>query len=275
MSYHCTIHRRLFRKEYPALQAYLEWVLCPFFGQTPGTFYVHHMGMHHIDDNLPADLSSTMAYQRDSFVDFMRYYLRFACLIAFELSAYLRRARNTPFLRRLIAGELSYIAMTMLAGYVNFKATLVVFIFPLVFVRLMMMVGNWVQHAFIDPAQPDDPYRSSTNTIDAKFNARVFNAGYHIFHHVRKGTHYTELAPEFAQNMEQYGRKDAVVFDGIDLPGIWFLLVTRQHRKLARHFVQLPGARLRTEDEVVAMLKSRLVAIRNWSPAPELVSGAA
>jgi fatty acid desaturase len=269
MSYHCTLHRRLFKRDYPALERYLEWVLCPFFGQTPGTFYVHHMGMHHIDDNLPDDLSSTMRYQRDSAFDFLRYYLRFACLIPFELAAYLRKKDNTKLLRRFIVGELAFQGAVVAAGFWNLRATLVVFVFPLVFVRLMMMVGNWVQHAFIDPDRPDNPYKSSVNTIEARFNARVFNAGYHIFHHVRQGTHYTELTTEFAQNREKYGREDAVVFDGIDLVGIWFLLVTRQHRKLARHFVRLPGAPARSDDEVIALFRRRLAPIRNWTPAPE------
>jgi fatty acid desaturase len=276
MSYHCTLHRRLFKRDNPALERYLEWVLCPFFGQTPGTFYVHHMGMHHIDDNLPDDLSSTMRYRRDSALDFLRYYLRFACLIPFELAGYLRKKGNTKLLRRFIVGELAFQVAVVAAGFWNLRATLVVFVFPLVFVRLMMMVGNWVQHAFIDPDHPDNPYKSSVNTIEARFNARVFNAGYHIFHHVRQGTHYTELTTEFAQNREKYGREDAVVFDGIDLVGIWFLLVTRQHRKLARHFVQLPGAPARSDDEVIALFRRRLAPIRNWTtPAPDETRAAA
>ena len=266
MSYHCTIHRRLFKKRYQLLEAYLGWVLCPLFGQTPGTFYVHHMGMHHIDDNLPDDLSSTMAYRRDSAGDFLRYYLRFACLIPFELTRYLWRAGRTPLLRRFLAGELSFYALVAAAAWWNLEATLLVFVFPFVFVRLMMMVGNWVQHAFIDPEQPDNAYRSCVNTIDKRYNGRVFNAGYHIFHHVRKGTHYSELAPEFEQNREKYGQEDAVVFDGIDLLGIWFLLVTRQHRKLARYFVRLPGAPERNDDEVVELFRRRLVPIREWAP---------
>jgi fatty acid desaturase len=266
MSYHCTIHRRLFKKSYPALEIYLNYVLCPFFGQTPGTFYIHHMGMHHVDENLPADLSSTMKYQRDSLLHFLIYYLRFAFLIPFELTAYLRRAGDTKLLRRLLAGELAYFVVVAFAGSWNLPATLVVFVLPLVFVRLMMMVGNWVQHAFVDPDHPDDPYKSSINTIDPRYNARAFNAGYHIFHHVRKGTHYNDLATEFAQNREKYGREDAVVFDGIDLVGIWMLLMTGQRRKLARHFVRLPGAPTRSDDEVMAMLRRRLTPIRDWTP---------
>lgn len=267
MSYHCTIHRRLFRKQHALLDVYLNWVLCPFFGQTPGTFYIHHMAMHHVDDNLPGDLSSTMPYQRDDVLHFLRYYLRFACLIPFELSAYLRRTGNTALVWRLLAGELCYFVLVSAAAMWNLPATIVVFMLPFTFVRLMMMVGNWVQHAFIDPDRPDDPYRSSINTIDPRYNARVFNAGFHIFHHVKKGTHYSELATEFAHNRERYGQADVVCFDGIDLPGIWLLLVTRQHRRLARHFVHLPGAPARTEDEVIAMLRRRLEPISNWTPA--------
>jgi hypothetical protein len=269
MSYHCTLHRRLFKKQYRACEILLDWVLCPFFGQTPGTFYVHHMGMHHIDDNLPHDLSSTMRYQRDSVSGFLRYYLRFAALVPVELSVYLWRSRNTKLIRQLLAGEVAFYAAISAAAYWNLRATLVVFVFPFLFVRLMMMIGNWVQHAFIDPDHPDNPYTSSVNTIDSRFNARVFNAGYHIYHHVRKGTHYSELTTEFAANLEKYGREDAVVFDRIDIAQIWLLLVTRQHRKLATHFVRLPGAPARSDDEVIALLRRRLQPIRDWTPAAQ------
>ena len=57
-----------------------------------------------------------------------------------------------------------------------------------------------------------------------------------------------------------------LVFDGIGLFGIWFLLVTRQHSRLARHFVRLPGAPVRSEEEVVALFRRRLAPIREWTP---------
>jgi hypothetical protein len=31
--------------------------------------------MHHVEDNMPEDLSSTMRYQRDSFLHFLHYFL--------------------------------------------------------------------------------------------------------------------------------------------------------------------------------------------------------
>ena len=74
---HCTSHRSLFKREYRRLNAYIPWVLGPFFGETPETYYAHHIGMHHPENNLEEDLSSTMRFQRDSFFDFLRYHLRF------------------------------------------------------------------------------------------------------------------------------------------------------------------------------------------------------
>ena len=62
---HCTSHRQLFKKEYGWMNNYLPWVIAPFFGHSPETYYTHHIGMHHAENNLEDDESSTMPYQRD------------------------------------------------------------------------------------------------------------------------------------------------------------------------------------------------------------------
>ena len=50
---HCTTHRVLFKKKYAWLNHYIPWVIGPLFGQTPESYFTHHMGMHHIENNLP------------------------------------------------------------------------------------------------------------------------------------------------------------------------------------------------------------------------------
>lgn len=52
---HCTSHRQLFKSEYGWMNYYLPWVLAPFFGHTPETYYSHHIGMHHAENNLEDD----------------------------------------------------------------------------------------------------------------------------------------------------------------------------------------------------------------------------
>src|SRR5688572_21680423 len=38
---HCTSHRALFKPRYRALNQVIPWLLGPFFGQTPGTYFAH------------------------------------------------------------------------------------------------------------------------------------------------------------------------------------------------------------------------------------------
>ena len=49
---------------------YIPWVLGPFFGESPETYFAHHVGMHHAENNLEDDISTTLPYVRDSAVDF-------------------------------------------------------------------------------------------------------------------------------------------------------------------------------------------------------------
>jgi hypothetical protein len=42
---HNTSHRRLFRSGWRHLNAHIPWVLGPFFGESPETYFAHHVGM--------------------------------------------------------------------------------------------------------------------------------------------------------------------------------------------------------------------------------------
>jgi fatty acid desaturase len=144
----------------------------------------------------------------------------------------------------------------------NWQATLIVFLLPVLAVRMVMMAGNWGQHAFVDAADPANPYRNSITCINLRYNRRCFNDGYHILHHLKPRTHYTEYADEFESNREEYGKQDAIVFNGIDFFQVWLFLMLGRWNWLAKRFVQLPGAPRRTEAEVISFLKSRTAAIQ-------------
>ena len=263
---HCTCHRPLFRKQYGFLNRYIPWVLCPFYGQSPETYFAHHMGMHHVEGNLPGDLSSTMKYQRDNVLHWLRYFLRFFCFCMFELPLYHLRKKRMKLARRAFFGEFSFLAVCAIGLYFRPMPTLVVLVAPFVMMRFLMMAGNWGQHAFIDPQEPNNDFKSSITCINTRYNRRCFNDGYHIIHHLKPAMHYTEMDVEFEDHRERYGAQDAIVFTGIDFFGVWLLLMLRQYRSLARAFVQLPGAPERTEDQIVALFKQRLAPIRDWQP---------
>lgn len=257
---HCTSHRPLFNKRARFMNFYIPWVLGPFIGETPESYFVHHMGMHHKEGNLWGDLSTTMPYQRDKFTHWLHYWASFLFFGLFELARYHRNKGRAKMLRRLLIGEGAFwLTCALLATFVSFQATLVVFVIPVVLVRTAMMAGNWGQHAFIDRAEPNNDFKSSITCINTRYNRRCFNDGYHIIHHLKPALHYSEMANEFDKNRELYGKQDAIVFDGYDFFQVWLLLMTGRHAKLARAFVRLPGAPNRTDAEVEALLRSRLV----------------
>jgi fatty acid desaturase len=253
---HCTSHRVLFKKKYGWLNHYLPWVIGPLFGQTPESYFVHHLGMHHPENNSPEDESSTMFYQRDSLLSFLHYLGDFLLLGVVRLTGYFTRRNKTTLRRRLLRGELAYLAATVVLAWVNWPATLVVLVLPLVVARIIMMLGNWTQHAFIAADSPDNCYTNSVTCINTPYNHACWNDGYHISHHLKPALHWTDHPAHFRQNLAQYARHDAIVFEGIHFLHVFGYLMRRRYDLLARHFVELKDP-LRSEAEVIALLRSR------------------
>ncbi len=268
---HNTSHRTLFKPALRAMNHYIPWVLGPFFGESPETYYSHHVGMHHPENNLPDDLSSTMRFQRDRFDHFMRYFLRFFCLGIVEVSMYLGRKGRRQLMRRMLTGELLFLVSVALLSCVNWRATLMVFIVPFVTVRFLMMAGNWGQHAFIDPARPGNAYVNSLTCINSRYNQRCFNDGYHIGHHVKANRHWSEMPSDFEKNLATYASEGAIVFEGIDFFIVWLMLMLRRYDWLAARYVNL-DERERGTDEIIALLRSRTEPILSV-PAPMTSNG--
>ncbi len=257
---HNTSHRKLFRSEYSLLNQYIPSVLGPLFGQSPGTYFAHHVGMHHPENNLEQDLSSTMHYQRDSFVDFLRYYLRFMVFGAYDLITYFKRNNRPKLARQALVGELVWYALVAVGVAINWRATMVVLVVPFVVIRFLMMAGNWGQHAFIDAAEPENCYRNSITCINSSYNRRAFNDGYHIGHHLSATRHWTDMPTELVTNRQKYIDERAIVFHKVDFFLVWLMLMLKRYDWLARCFVALDGQKP-PRDELIALMRTRTARI--------------
>jgi fatty acid desaturase len=253
---HNTSHRKLFRRSCDWMNLYIPWVLGPFFGQSPETYFAHHVGMHHAENNLEDDVSSTLPYRRDSFVDFLHYFVRFFFFGGFELTRYFKERGRRTLLLRFALGEFVFVVVTAALLWCNWRATLLVFVLPFVVVRFGMMAGNWAQHAFVDESSPENNYRNSITCINSGYNRRCFNDGYHIGHHLKSTRHWTEMPEEFSRNIPSYERERAIVFEGLDYFGVWLRLMAGRYDLLAERFVPL-GACRPTTGEIIAMLRGR------------------
>jgi fatty acid desaturase len=253
---HLTSHRPTFKKKYNFLNNIIPWFIGPFFGETPESYFAHHLGMHHAEENMPEDHSSTMQYQRDSFKDFVKYYLKFIAVGTYELAGYLKRKNRIKIRKKFLLGELSFwiVAIALLIFFP--QVTLVVFVFPVFIVRFFMMAGNWGQHAFIDKERPKNSYVNSINCINGRYNRTCFNDGYHIVHHLKPAMHWTELPGEFLKNINTYSKENSIIFKKIDFFQVWFFLMFKRYDILAKNMVTV-NHHFASKEEAIAMLKQR------------------
>jgi hypothetical protein len=107
--------------------------LGPFYGETPETYFGHHIMMHHAENNLIDDLSCTMNYQRDRFIDFMKYFWLFFFFGMSDLGYYFKRKNRWKFLRKIMFGEIGFFALCILLWQVNWQATLTVFLVAILY----------------------------------------------------------------------------------------------------------------------------------------------
>lgn len=259
---HNTSHRILFKREYDIGNKYIPWVVGFFFGQTPETYFAHHMGMHHREGNLHDDLSSTMKYRRDNFLHFLHYYLNFLFFGLGQLALYFFRSGRKKMATRLLFGEFVYLAVGATVTYFHWQAGVTLFVVPLVVTRFLLMAGNWTQHAFVDPDLPDNDYASVTSFINSTYNHRCFNDGYHLGHHLKSSRHWLEMPEDWVEKRDEMIAHDSIVFEKVDYFIIWLLLMTRQKRILARYFVQLDPENPKSEEEILALFERRLQPIR-------------
>jgi hypothetical protein len=254
---HNTMHRPFIRKHRWLNRAH-PYAMSGLFG-IPTGYMEHHVAMHHVENNLASDCSSTMRYQRDSFPQLLLYFARFMVFSHVDLWRYLHSRGRGTLARRAIFTDALHVSVILALCLVRLQPTVVAFAVPYVVVRFLMMFGNWGQHAFIDPARPENSYVNSITCLNSTYNARCFNDGYHIGHHVKQNRHWTELPGDFLANLERYRAEGCVVFDRLDFFMVSVFLFLHRYDWLARHFVRLPGD-VRTDAEVIEFLRSRTAA---------------
>ncbi len=257
---HNTMHRP-FLKRWKALDRLQPFVMTFFFGLPVG-YREHHVGMHHAEDNMLEDLSSTLRYQRDSFAHFLVYFSRFFFLSMIELPSYLSKHNKAKMARRAVLGEIGHLSVIGLALALDWRFGIIAFVLPYCVCRLMMMVGNWGQHAFINVHHKNNGIANAITCINSGYNRRCFNDGYHIGHHLQAARHWTEHPAELRKKAEMYAKEGAIVFQGIDFFLVSVLLWAGRYDILSRRYVRLAGPQ--TDAEVEAMLRERVKPVAVW-----------
>lgn len=262
---HFSSHRAIYHSE--ALNLLPNWVFAPIFGVPSGVYKLHHVIMHHIENNHDLDISSTEFYQRDSWLGFLGYWLRFTFLIWLELPAYAFRTKRYQHFQGIVGGMAVWLGTAyVLSSCVSFRATMWVLVVPHYVAMSAMSFGNWSQHILVDPKQPDSNYALTYNCLDSPTNRTTFNDGYHIIHHANARLHWSEMPQAFYDSREKHLNSGAMTFRGVHFFDVGILVMTKQLRKLAEHYVHL-GTKdtAPTVQAVEEMLRERL---KPMAPVP-------
>ena len=261
LALHYSTHTPIFNRKWKVLKHINGTVLCNFFGMPLWTYYAHHIAMHHCEDNvLPHDVSSTMPYQRDSKLEHLKYMLRYVFLIWFELPYHLALQKRYKVAIRCAVGSLTFFTSVYFLYGVRPIATLFVFILPTIILSFALMEGNWKQHIFVDPDEPENVYRSAYACINTPTNSLNFNDGYHIEHHENPAMPWHRLPNYFQRQLAHYAEQDGFVFTDIGSGQVGRLVLNGQLEELAEHYVNV-GQKVRTKEELVAEFRRRLQPI--------------
>mmetsp|Transcript_137643 Transcript_137643/g.326062 ORF Transcript_137643/g.326062 Transcript_137643/m.326062 type:complete len:375 (-) Transcript_137643:161-1285(-) len=258
---HFSSHRTIFRNE--ALNSAIVWIYAPFFGVPNGVYKLHHVIMHHIENNHELDSTSTEPFQRDSWAHFLQYWARFVFGVWIELPLYCVQTKRWEWAQRLLAGLASYVITSVfLAKYVNFTATFYVFNLTYIIAMSALAFGNWSQHIFINPEDSTSNFGLTYNCLDNGANKRTFNDGYHAIHHINARLHWSEIPEYFLNNKDKHLQGGALTFRGLDFFEVGMFTMTKQLRKVAEHYVHLGSEDTApTVEEVEAKLRKWLAPI--------------
>jgi len=260
LALHFAAHRRLFRSA--PLNALLP-ALAALLGLPAGLYSLHHCAMHHGEGNGRGDLSSTERSRRDSPAAFLRYWLRFALAAWLELPLWALRRRRHALAARALAGCAAHWALYCAASRHNATAALWLFPARFALTSLLLMFGNWSQHAFVAPERARRATGSAYTCLAHADNQSTFNDGYHASHHANARAHWSELPAAFLASLPAQAAEDALVFRGVHFFDVGVAVLLRGDRGLAwlaERYVQV-GQPPRSQTQLIAELRRRLAPL--------------
>jgi len=226
-------------------------------GHTWNSYYYHHVKHHHVEGNGPGDLSSTLRYQRDDILHLLHYVGRFYFLVWFDLPIYFVRTNKYLLAAKAAFWEWStFVAIYWMARWQPLP-TIFVLILPVMLLRLLLMVGNWGQHALVDEVEPDSDFRSSITLIDVASNRLCFNDGYHTSHHLNPRRHWRDHPVAFMKQKQKYASERAIVLCNIDYLMVTFRLMMKDYDHLARCMVPIGDQMALSMKERAEMLRQK------------------
>jgi len=238
------------------LRRYTEALSMFFYGNIFGLDYIHHVKVHHAEDGGPDDPQNSHGYDRTSTWDFLRYVgvRHLAVTLGFATPRWLRKHNRVRDARVFAVSILVFYAWVAGLLWLNWRLAMAVAIGPLLLSNVFAALASWLQHAF-ESRNTTDPI---ANTITLISPTEYLNEGYHLAHHYRSGTHWTELPQRFEEWRARNPGAQPIVLEGVDWVDLAVLLYVRRRLDLvAERWISAGQANVTLETRT-ALLRERL-----------------
>lgn len=215
---------------------FCEWFLGLFHGTVPGSLPYSHCRMHHVCDNDLTDPASTLPFQRDSLIDFIRYATGPAILYISGFSPlwfFYRRKRQQTF-RNLGLCMLAYYGTFIVLLMWNWRIAITVQLMPVLLNAASFSIANWVQHGFVNHANPSSKETGSTTLLEPKL---LLNENHHHAHHIKPSNQWHQDPIWFENNVSKMAASDPFIFDTLPTIKVLAYMLTKNWNALAQHYV--------------------------------------
>jgi hypothetical protein len=238
---------------------YVEGLAMVFYGNIFGLDCIHHVKIHHGEDGGPDDPQNTRGYDRTNSWHFLHFIgvRHLAVTLGIATPRYLLRGGRSRDARAFLIAVLIFYAGVAALLWYDWHIAIAVAIGPLLLSNVFAALASWLQHSFGSQDETADPI---ADTITLLSPTEFLNEGYHLAHHYRSSTHWTDLPQRFEEWCVRHPESNPIVLEGVNWVDLAVLLYVRRRVDLVaeRWRPRLPEHANLTLERRTAFLRQRL-----------------